>query len=225
MNKRCFAVIVAGGSGARMGSEIPKQFLDLEGKPIILRTVEAFLNLSFPVEVILVLPSAYREMWIDICTGRNLNLQHHLVSGGITRFHSVKNAMKYITHGALVAVHDGVRPFISGEMIESLYHLADQTGAVIPVVRPVDSMRRVSEEGIGTYVKREEYVMIQTPQVFHSDILLKAYEQAYSPIFTDDASVVEGTGTPLTLAEGSPLNIKITRQEDMLMARAILSVF
>jgi len=225
MNKRCFAVIVAGGSGARMGSEIPKQFLDLEGKPIILRTVEAFLNLSFPVEVILVLPSAYREMWIDICIGRNLNLQHHLVSGGITRFHSVKNAMKYITQGALVAVHDGVRPFISGEMIESLYHLADQTGAVIPVVRPVDSMRRVSEEGIGTYVKREEYVMIQTPQVFHSDILLKAYEQAYSPIFTDDASVVEGTGTPLTLAEGSPLNIKITRQEDMLMARAILSVF
>jgi len=225
MNKRCFAIIVAGGSGTRMSSDIPKQFLLLEDKPIILRTVEAFMNLSFPVEIIIVIPSAYRDLWTNICAERVLNLSHHLVSGGITRFHSVKNGLKYLPADSLVAVHDGVRPFVSRELLESLYQLADEKGAVVPVVKPVDSMRKLMEDGSTLPVNREEYVLIQTPQVFHSDILIEAYQQAYSPAFTDDASVVQSIGKEVFLTDGSPFNIKITRQEDLIMAKAILNAF
>lgn len=225
MSKKCFAVIVAGGSGVRMGSDIPKQFLDLEGKPILLRTIEAFLKLSFPVEIIIVLPSDCINMWKEICVSKGLNPECKIVPGGITRFHSVKNALKFVPEGALVAVHDGVRPFTPAEMIESLFKKADECGAVIPVINPVDSMRHLTPEGYSTHVKREEYVMIQTPQVFDSNILLNAYNQPYSPHFTDDASVVESSGHTISLAEGSHLNIKITRKEDLVLAKAILSVF
>lgn len=225
MSKKCFAVIVAGGSGVRMGSDIPKQFLDLEGKPILLRTIEAFLKLPFPVEIIIVLPSDCIDMWKDICESKGLNLECKIVPGGITRFHSVKNALKHVPEGALVAVHDGVRPFAPAEMIESLFKKADECGAVIPVINPVDSMRHLTPDGKSTHVKREEYVLIQTPQVFDSNILLNAYNQPYSPHFTDDASVVESAGHTISLAGGSHLNIKITRKEDLVLAKAILSVF
>lgn len=225
MSKKCFAVIVAGGSGVRMGSDIPKQFLDLEGKPILLRTIEAFLKLSFPVEIIVVLPSDNIKMWKEICDSEGFNHKCIIVPGGITRFHSVKNALKYVPEGALVAVHDGVRPFVPNEMICSLYNKADECGAVIPVVQPVDSMRHIKPDGASTHVKREEYVLIQTPQVFDSNILLNAYNQPYSPHFTDDASVVESAGHTISLAGGSHLNIKITRKEDLVLAKAILSVF
>ncbi|MEA5005439.1 2-C-methyl-D-erythritol 4-phosphate cytidylyltransferase [bioreactor metagenome] len=225
MSKKCFVVIVAGGSGVRMGSDIPKQFLDLEGKPILLWTIEAFLKLSLPVEIILVLPSDCINMWEEMCASRDLNLKCNIVHGGITRFHSVKNALKFVPEGALVAVHDGVRPFVPSEMIDSLFKRAEECGAVIPVIKPIDSMRHLTPEGLSNHVKREEYVLIQTPQVFDSNILLKAYDQPYSQLFTDDASVVESAGHTIFLVEGNHLNIKITRKEDLVLARAILSVF
>lgn len=224
MQRKCYAVIVAGGSGSRMGGEIAKQFLMLGDKPILLHTIEAFLSLSFPVEIILVVPASLRDYWKNFYKEQRLSFKHTLVSGGITRFHSVKNAMKYVPEGALVAVHDGVRPFVSKDFLESLFAEADEKRAVIPAVKVVDSLRYSDENG-SRPVERDKYVSIQTPQIFHSELLLDAYNQAYNPAFTDDASVVESRGTKIYLTEGRMLNIKITRPEDLTLAQAILISF
>lgn len=224
MQRKCYAVIVAGGSGSRMGGEIAKQFLMLGDKPILLHTIEAFLSLSFPVEIILVVPASLRDYWKNFYKEQRLSFRHTLVSGGITRFHSVKNAMKYVPEGALVAVHDGVRPFVSKDFLESLFAEAEEKRAVIPAVKVVDSLRYSDENG-SRPVERDKYVSIQTPQIFHSELLLDAYNQAYNPAFTDDASVVESRGTKIYLTEGRMLNIKITRPEDLTLAQAILISF
>ena len=228
-----YVIIVAGGSGSRMGGDLPKQFMMLDGKPIILHTIEQFLSLP-SVNVILILPKAYREYWKEYCFGNGIAFGHTLVSGGITRFHSVKNAMKYIPKGAVVAVHDGVRPFVTREFLERMFLLGEELGAVVPVIKPIDSMRLIGEEqasmtnieGVqmaGEPIEREKYVFVQTPQVFHSNILLEAYEQAFTPSFTDDASVVERVGGRIFTTVGSRINIKVTQPEDMLLAEAILS--
>ena len=228
-----YAIIVAGGSGSRMGSDVPKQFMLLNGKPIVLHTIERFLSLPFPVEIILILPTAYREYWKNYCFDNGVNFRHILVSGGITRFHSVKNALKYVPVGAVVAVHDGVRPFVSENFLERLFILGEEKGAVIPMVEAVDSMRFKSEQK-GEYsavdseyipVNRENYFFVQTPQVFQSDVLLDAYKQTFIPSFTDDASVVEKMGYKVSVTEGSRYNIKLTHTEDMLLAEAIMSLF
>ncbi len=224
MQRKCYAVIVAGGSGSRMGGEIAKQFLMLGDKPILLHTIEAFLSLSFPVEIIVVLPASLRDYWKNFYKEQRLSFKHTLVNGGITRFHSVKNAMKYVPEGALVAVHDGVRPFVSKDFLESLFAEADEKRAVIPAVKVVDSLRYTDDKG-SRPVERDKYVTIQTPQIFHSELLLDAYNQAYNPAFTDDASVVESRGTNIFLTEGRMLNIKITRPEDLTLAQAILISF
>jgi 2-C-methyl-D-erythritol 4-phosphate cytidylyltransferase len=224
MQRKCYAVIVAGGSGSRMGGEIAKQFLMLGDKPILLHTIEAFLSLPFPVEIIVVLPASLRDYWKNFYKEQRLSFKHTLVNGGITRFHSVKNAMKYIPAGALVAVHDGVRPFVSKDFIESLFAEAEEKRAVVPAVKVVDSLRYTDDKG-SRPVERDKYVTIQTPQIFHSELLLDAYNQAYNPAFTDDASVVESRGTDIFLTEGRMLNIKITRPEDLTLAQAILISF
>lgn len=224
MQRKCYAVIVAGGSGSRMGGEVAKQFLMLGDKPILLHTIDAFLALSFPVEIILVVPAALREYWKEFYKEQKLTFRHTLVNGGITRFHSVKNALKYVPAGALVAVHDGVRPFVRADFLESMYSQAQENMAVVPVVKVVDSLRYVDEQG-SRPVERENYVSIQTPQVFHSELLLDAYNQAYNPAFTDDASVVESRGVKICLTEGRMVNIKITKPEDLTLARAILISF
>ena len=226
-----YAIIVAGGSGSRMGGDLPKQFMLLEGKPVVLHTIERFLLLPFPVEIVLILPSAYREYWKDYCFENNLRFKHTLVSGGITRFHSVKNALKYIPRGAVVAVHDGVRPFIAESFLERLFTLGEEVGAVVPAVKPVDSIRMKCAQDIEkdttdsteyVQVDREQYLLVQTPQVFRSDILLDAYEQAFIPSFTDDASVVEKMGCKISITDGLRHNIKLTQTEDMVLAEAIM---
>ena len=228
-----YALIVAGGSGSRMGGDIPKQFMLLNGKAVVLHTIERFLSLSFPVKIILILPPAYKEYWKDYCLENGVIFDYIPVSGGITRFHSVKNAMKYVPKGAIVAVHDGVRPIVSKEFLEQMFLLGEEKGAVVPIVKPIDSMRvRNEKEEVGdsaeetgySVVDREQYVLVQTPQVFHSDILHKAYEQAFSPLFTDDASVVERSGVDIYFTAGSRTNIKLTQSDDMLLAKAILSL-
>ncbi len=225
MEKKYYAIIVAGGSGVRMGGNVAKQFLELGGRPVIATTVGRFLSLSFPVEIILVLPAEYKDYWKNYCFENSLNFRHTLVSGGLTRFHSVKNALKHVERGGLVAVHDGVRPFINREFIEELYEAAGREGAVIPVLAPSDSMRVIDKNGVSTVTERDKYLLVQTPQVFLSDTLLDAYGQAYSPAFTDDASVVESMGVKIHLAQGKVTNIKLTKPEDMLLAKAILNVF
>ena len=225
--EKYYAIIVAGGTGSRMGGNLPKQFMMLGDKPIIVHTIERFLSLSFPVEIILVLPSAYREYWKDYCFENNITFPHTLVSGGITRFHSVKNALKYLPADVVVAVHDGVRPFVRKEFLEKMYRLGEEKGAVTPVLKPTDSLRRKCPENkeYSVPVVRDEYLLLQTPQVFHSKILINAYEQAYSPAFTDDVSVVQKRGNEILFTPGNRLNIKITNSEDMLLAQGIFSVF
>ncbi len=225
MEKIFYAIIVAGGTGSRMGGHVAKQFLELGGKPIIVHTIERFLELPKPPEIILVLPTDYKQQWKDYCFENRFTFPHTLVSGGITRFHSVKNAMKHIKKNGIVAVHDGVRPFIDAKFLEELYNIACKEGAVVPVVAPCDSMRIKDSDGCSHITDRDKYLMVQTPQVFDTDILIDAYKQAYSPSFTDDASVVESMGIKIYLTQGKATNIKLTKPDDLLLANALLSVF
>lgn len=231
MKNKVYAIITAGGTGQRMGSDIAKQFLEIGGKPILLRTIEMFRELPFDVEIILVLPSDYKEYWKKYCVDNNLWFRHTLVSGGFTRFHSVRNALALVPDGAKVAVHDGVRPFVPKEMLERLlgYDL-DSTGVagVIPVMPSIESMRKkvFDSEGFmvgADCVDRDDYLFVQTPQVFDSTLLKQAYQQAYSPTFTDDASVVESKGYKVAFSEGSRFNIKITTPEDLKLGEIILN--
>ncbi|MDD2491187.1 MAG: 2-C-methyl-D-erythritol 4-phosphate cytidylyltransferase [Bacteroidales bacterium] len=224
MERKRYAIIVAGGSGSRMGGDVAKQFMMLGDRPILLHTIENFFKLAKRPELIVVVPHTLRDQWKSICKEYKFTISHILVSGGITRFHSVKNALKYVNPGALVAVHDGVRPFASTQFIDSLYDEAEESGAVIPVLKVTDSLRIV--DGINSKpVNRDDYVAVQTPQVFWSEYLLNGYEQAYSPEFTDDAAVVESTGVKIKFAVGLTANIKITKPEDMLLASAYLTSF
>ncbi len=219
-----YVIVTAGGSGTRMGSAIPKQMLEIEGKPILRYTIEKFLSLPFDVKIILVMNKDAKESWKDYCRESGFAFNHILVEGGITRFHSVKNGLKYVPKGAVVAVHDGVRPFISKDRLIEIYNMAEEKGAAIPCMKSVESMRMVDDNGEYVYVDRERYYSVQTPQVFKSDMLLDSYESPFSPEFTDDASVVEKAGYPLFFCEGTRYNIKITTPEDMDLARAIISL-
>lgn len=219
-----YVIITAGGSGTRMGAALPKQMLEIGGKPILRHTIEKFLSLPYEVKVILVMNKDAKELWKDYCRRAEFAFPHILVDGGITRFHSVRNGLKYVPKGAIVAVHDGVRPFISRRKLEEIYGLAEEKGVVIPCMKSIESMRMVDGEGRYIYVDREKYYSIQTPQVFRSDILLESYEQPFSPEFTDDASVVEKAGFPLAFCEGTRFNIKITTPEDMELSKAIIDL-
>lgn len=209
-----------------MGAEIPKQMLDLEGEPILRRCVELFMDLPFDVEIVISINPVLKEMWKQYCRESRFTFRHILTDGGMTRFHSVQKALKYVPDGALVAVHDAVRPLLRKEEVVSYFEAAEEHPAVIPVLDVVDSMRRFdAEDGSrSTIVPRSEYRLVQTPQIFHSEILKQAYRQPYLPEYTDDASVVEKNGTPLYFVRGSRFNIKLTTPEDMEMAKAFLGI-
>ncbi|HJB44992.1 MAG TPA: 2-C-methyl-D-erythritol 4-phosphate cytidylyltransferase [Candidatus Coprenecus merdipullorum] len=225
-----YVIIPAGGTGTRMGAEVPKQILPLCGKPVLRHTVELFLGLPFKVNVIISINASIRGHWLDYCRKNDFIFPCVLVSGGITRFHSVRKAMKYLPDGALVAVHDGVRPLLRKDDVAALYAEAEEYPAVVPVIPVADSMRSVEESAgqdgipvaITHVVDRSMYRLVQTPQIFHTEVLKKAYETAYSPDFTDDASVVEKNGIPLHFCRGSRFNIKLTTPEDMAVARAVM---
>lgn len=232
MEKELYVIITAGGAGLRMGGNVAKQFLLLDGKPILLRTIELFRKWREDVHIILVLPSGYKDYWKRYCLENDLWFRHTIVSGGITRFHSVKNALKYVPGNVLVAVHDGVRPFVPAEMLERLMDggfYADpdkKVCGVIPVMPAIESMReKVPDAGGKTgdtvTVDRDKYLFVQTPQVFDSGILKTCYQTAYFPGFTDDASVVESCGYKIKTVPGSRFNIKITTPEDLKMAEII----
>lgn len=224
MAGRYYAIIVAGGAGTRFGGETPKQFCLIDDKPVLWYAAKPFLELSFPVEIIIVLPAKYTEYWQELCLSKNIVFTHKIVAGGITRFHSVKNALKHVKEDGIVAVHDGVRPLISKDFIEYLFRLAEESGAVVPVVKPADSLRKA--DGSGSHpVDRGDYMLVQTPQVFSSRLLLRAYEQPYMTGFTDDATVAEYAGNKIFLAEGLTRNIKITRQDDLEVAKRLIDAF
>ncbi len=214
-------IIVAGGTGTRMGTEVPKQFLPLAGKPILMHTIEAFYNYDAGMEIIVVLPSDQRKYWHNLCKEKNFRIRHTCVDGGETRFQSVKNGLKHAT-GELIAVHDGVRPFVAKSVIVSCFEHAVMHSAVIPVIDVFESVRRVIN-GNSQTVNRNEYKLVQTPQVFHANVLKYAYMQQYVPAFTDDASVVEAFGISIFLVQGNRENVKITTSFDMQIGEALLS--
>ena len=226
---------MAAGSGTRMGAQLPKQFLELDGKVILRRTIEVFLEACPDVSVITVLPKQYLDYWKDYCYKNNFICPQVLVPGGITRFHSVKNALKKVPSGALVAVHDGVRPLVTVQMVREMYEKAESTLALIPVIPCVDTMKvlekKVCGDGSetlsaieGQTVDRSVLYGAQTPQIFHSELLKDAYNQAFDTAFTDDASVVEKHGKSLSFVIGERLNIKITTAEDLTLAEAVLKI-
>jgi 2-C-methyl-D-erythritol 4-phosphate cytidylyltransferase len=216
-----YAVIVAGGSGMRMGTMVPKQFLPLQGKPVLWYTLTAFLDAFPDLEIILVLPEAHLE------TGREILRSTHdpdriwMAPGGETRFHSVRNGLSHIHQHSIVFVHDGVRCLLTPDLIRRCYHMAQEMGNAIPAITAVDSIRIETFDG-NEFVDRNKIRIIQTPQTFYSDIVKAAFEQEYEESFTDEASVVERLGVKIHLIEGEPTNIKITHPIDVLIAEKIL---
>ena len=215
-------IIVAGGQGMRMGGSIPKQFLLINGLPVLMHTINRFFKYNPKITVILVLPALQIDYWTDLCNRYDFTMAHTIIEGGETRFHSVYNGLKAVTQEGLIAVHDGVRPFVSVKTITECFNMAGQHGAAIPVTEPVESIRHLSEFE-SKACRREEYRLVQTPQVFDSQLLKQCYAQPWSPAFTDDASVVESTGHPIKLVTGNRENIKITSPFDLTVAEAIVN--
>ena len=215
------ALIVAGGKGLRMGSELPKQFLPIGGKPVLMRTLEAFHRFDEKMQIILVLPREQQDFWRELCEEHGFDIKHLIADGGETRFHSVKNGLALVNGIGVGGIHDGVRPFVSQEVIARCFREAVVRKAVIPVIDVVETVRHLTESGSET-VSRNDYKLVQTPQVFDADLLKRAYEQEFTPFFTDDASVVEAMGVPVYLVEGNRENIKITTPFDLKVASALL---
>lgn len=210
---------MAGGEGLRFGAETPKQFALLAGKPVIMHAFEAFSALE-ETEFILVLNEQWQELWKDLCQSHNFKIKHTVVSGGPTRFHSVVAGLRLVTNPSLVAIHDAARPFVSNDLIAIALKTAEQKTCAIPVVQINDSIRYVS----GPHNKsldRSQYRLVQTPQVFRSNLILQAYRQSFDEKFTDDASVLESIGYPVILIDGELDNIKITTPIDLELAEII----
>jgi 2-C-methyl-D-erythritol 4-phosphate cytidylyltransferase len=220
-----YVIIVAGGSGSRMQSLVPKQFMLLNGKPVLMHTIEAFQSSDTQPQIILVLPAGSHTFWEQLCAEHNFNIPHQLVNGGETRFHSVKNGLETIPDDveSIIAVHDAVRPLTNKQIIDESYQYASKHENAVAAVKSRDSVRQL-KNGISECLLRDEIYLVQTPQTFQSAQLKKAYLQSYDSKFTDDASVVEEMGVTINLIDGDYKNIKITFPEDIAFAELILKV-
>ena len=216
-----YAIIVGGGSGKRMQQIIAKQFLLIKNKPILMHTLSAFFYSTFKPSLIVVLPTDLHAQWQELCLKYSFTIPHLVVNGGEERFHSVRNGLLAIKGDGIVAVHDAVRPLLSKQLISKAYDTAEQYGNAIAYIKPSDSIRKVQGEK-SEVVKREEIVLIQTPQTFQIEQLRKAYQQPYKSKFTDDASVVEEAGFKINLIEGERNNLKITYPEDLELANFLI---
>jgi len=216
-----FVIIVAGGSGLRMGTPLPKQFLELCAKPVLMHTIQRFFDFDPQCELILVLPTTQQEFWSQLCQKHSFFLSHQIAPGGETRFHSVQNGLKLIQGEGIVFIHDGVRPLVSEQTLGRCFETAQKYGNALPVLPVNESLRK--KEGHQNYaVDRSLYFFVQTPQTFHTEQILKSFAQPYEPAFTDDATVVEKAGFQIHLVEGNPENIKITTPTDLMMAEAFM---
>jgi len=218
-----YIIIVAGGKGLRMGTDIPKQFLPIGGKPVLMRTLERFREYSADLQIILVLPKAQQDYWQELCQEYDFKVEYQMTDGGETRFHSVQHGLALIPDDAegVVGVHDGVRPFPSIDVIRNCYETARKKKAVIPVIPIVETVRHLQDETSVT-VPRGDYRLVQTPQTFDIQLLKAANRQPYNDGFTDDASVVEAFGFDITLVEGNRENIKITTPYDLKIAEVLI---
>ncbi len=217
-----YAILVAGGKGSRMKTDIPKQFLMLCGKPVLMHTIERFAAFDNAIKIILVLPSSQIDYWKELCKEFQFEIPVEIASGGNTRFESVLNGLAKISDNkSIVGIHDGVRPLVSQETLTRCYTHAEKCGTAIPVVEMIDSVRQTITDG-SIPVDRTKLFLVQTPQVFHYSLLHNAYEQPYKEIFTDDASVLESIDIKIDMVEGNRENIKITTQTDIVLAEALL---
>lgn len=218
-----FVIIVAGGSGLRMGTELPKQFLEICGKPVLMHTLQVFYDFDPLSELILVLPSAQQEFWAALCLKHSFTLPHTIATGGETRFHSVQNGLKMLSEPGIVMIHDGVRPLVSPETLRRCCLEAEKNGNAIPVLPVTESLRKVEgTENIA--VDRSLYYSVQTPQTFLSAQILEAFDQPWEPVFTDDASVAERRGFKIHMVEGNTTNIKITTPADLAIAETFIKI-
>tara|TARA_B100001057_G_scaffold410430_1_gene425521 strand:- start:679 stop:1347 length:669 start_codon:yes stop_codon:yes gene_type:complete len=216
-----YAIIVAGGSGQRMKSSVPKQFVALAGKPVLMHTIEKFYSASAAIKIIVVLPKSFHSAWAALCERHYFNLPHQVCEGGDSRFQSVKNGLMFCVESSIIAVHDGVRPFIHPDHILNLYKDAESKFAVVPAYAVKESIREVNAAG-SRALDRSRYFSVQTPQCFSSELLHKAYQQKEQATFTDDASAVEELGINVHLVKGDRKNIKLTTPEDFVFAEALL---
>lgn len=212
-------IIVAGGSGTRMGSELPKQFIELNGKPILMHTIEAMEAVDSSMQLILVLPEHQMGFWEELCEKHNWRVPHLLANGGLTRFLSVKSGLKQAT-GQLIGIHDGVRPFVTAQMVDRCFGAAEKDGAAVPVTSIVQSLRKVDSDS-NSAVNRDQFRAVQTPQCFQASVLKAAFENATRTDYSDDASVAEEAGTSISLVHGDQENIKVTTPFDLQLARLI----
>ncbi|MDB5121347.1 MAG: 2-C-methyl-D-erythritol 4-phosphate cytidylyltransferase [Sphingobacteriales bacterium] len=216
------AIIVAGGAGSRMLSDLPKQFISLNGKPIIMHTIEAFFNSDCHPEITVVLNSAVHQFWEQLCIKYKFEVPHSLIAGGDNRFHSVKNGLDSIKDDfSIIAVHDAVRPFVSNNIITGSFKQAEIEGCAVTMIQSKDSIRRITSNS-SEALNRDEIFLVQTPQTFTSKILREAYLQEFNSAFTDDASVVEKAGYQIHFFPGEPRNIKITYPDDLIIGEAFL---
>ena len=218
---RTFAIILGGGVGNRMESDIPKQFIPLAGKPVIMHTIQNFRNFDSKIEIVLVLPEAHIQLWKGLCIEFNFGIEHQIIRGGRERFYSVKNALTHLPDDSIVLIHDGVRPLVSHETIDRVQEKAIECGNAIPYIDINESIRKIGKAGSKS-VKRDSIKIIQTPQAFHTDKIKEAYSASYRKSFTDDASVFEANGHNIELVLGNVRNIKITRPIDLVIAESLL---
>ena len=216
-------IIVAGGSGQRMASAVPKQFLPLGGRPILMRTIERFAAFDPAMDIIVVLPQSQTDYWQRLCHEHRFGIGHRTTAGGATRYESVRNGLALVDGEGLVGIHDGVRPLVSLPTLERCYAMAATHGNAIPACDSVDSVRMLKPDGSNTAADRTCVKLVQTPQVFDVKLIKQAYQLGYRPTFTDDASVAEAAGIGINLTEGNRENIKITTPVDLLLAEAILN--
>lgn len=214
-------IITAGGIGKRMESDLPKQFLLLDGRPILAHCIQQFYTYDSSIQIIITLPSAWIEYWNKLCLSTNFTIKHTMVDGGIERYDSIKNALEKAT-GKLIAIHDGVRPLVSIKLIEEGFELAKEMGSAIPVIPVKESIRFVDREE-NKSLNRAHYFSVQTPQIFQEDILRKAYQISFHNAITDDASLVEESGVELSLFTGEEQNIKITTPLDLKIAELLIA--
>jgi 2-C-methyl-D-erythritol 4-phosphate cytidylyltransferase len=216
-----YAIIVAGGAGTRMGTDIPKQFLEIKGKPVLMHSMNRFFVFDENIKLIIVLPEHQIEYWNKLCVAHDYKVPHQIVIGGSERFYSVKNGLVLVPENALVAIHDAVRPLVSTNTIKTVFEAAAEKGSGIPAIALNDSIRQFEGEN-NFAVNRNNFKIIQTPQCFLSASILEAFKQEYKAEFTDDATVLESNGTMIYLTQGNVENIKITTPRDLVLAEALM---